>query len=90
MSDADLLKMAVEQRRVILTADKGFGELVFRQRVSAVGVILLRFRVPSEPERTALFQAHWPIIERSVPGHFVVATNRRVRRTPLPPPVGFP
>lgn len=84
MSDDDLLAMAVEQQRVIFTADKDFGELVFRRMVPAVGVILIRFRVPTEAERFDLFRKHWPTIERCAQGHFVVVTDRRVRRTPLP------
>ena len=85
LADEALLNMAVAQQRVILTADKDFGELVFRRRIPAVGVILLRLRAPSEADRLALFQRHWPSIERAVVGHFVVATNRRVRRSPLTP-----
>jgi predicted nuclease of predicted toxin-antitoxin system len=86
LPDEELLRIAVAQERVLLTADKDFGELVFRWLLPVTGLILLRLRVPSEAERLALFQRHWPVIERSVPGHFVVVTNRMVRRSPLPPP----
>jgi predicted nuclease of predicted toxin-antitoxin system len=84
MPDDELLRLSVDERRVLLTADKDFGELIFRRMMPAVGVILLRFRVPTEADRFALFRKHWPAIARCVEGHFVVVTNRRVRRTPLP------
>jgi len=84
MADDALLRLAVDQRRVVITADKDFGELVFRRMMPAIGVILLRFRVPTEAERLKLFHKHWPAVERNAEGHFVVVTNRRVRRTPLP------
>ncbi|MGD2108793.1 MAG: DUF5615 family PIN-like protein [Phycisphaerae bacterium] len=84
LSDDELLHMAVDEERTILTADKDFGELVFRRLLTVPGVILLRLHVPSEAERVALFEEHWPVIERCSPGHFVVVTNRSVRRTPLP------
>ncbi len=86
LPDEELLRIAVTQERIVLTADKDFGELVFRRLLPVTGVILVRFRVPSEAERLAVFQRHWPVIERSVPGHFVAVTNRTVRRSPLPPP----
>jgi predicted nuclease of predicted toxin-antitoxin system len=85
LSDEKLLRIAVEDGRVILTADKDFGELVFRQLLPVRGVILLRFRLPSEAERLAALQRHWSTIQRSVPDHFVVVTNHAVRRSPLPP-----
>ncbi len=86
LPDEELLRIVVTEARIILTADKDFGDLVFRRLLAVPGVILLRLRVPSEAERLALFQRHWPVIERSVPGHFVVVTNRAVRRSPLPAP----
>jgi len=84
LPDDDLLRIAVEQQRVILTADKDLGDVIFRRRVPAVGVILLRLHAATEAERLALLQKHWEAVERSVEGHFVVVTNRRVRRSPLP------
>lgn len=84
MTDAAILRLATQESRVVLTADKDFGELIYRQRTPAVGVVLLRFRVAAESDRTELFKSHWPAIEKAVTGHLVVATNRRVRRTPLP------
>jgi predicted nuclease of predicted toxin-antitoxin system len=84
MPDEELLRVAVQQQRVILTADKDFGDLVYRRCIPAVGVILLRIHAATEAERLTLFQSHWAAVERSVEGHFVVVTNRRVRRSPLP------
>lgn len=84
MTDQAILKLAVEERRIIITADKDFGELVFRRLVPAVGVILLRLRASSEQERMMLLRKNWPSIASCVEGHFVVVNNRSVRRTPLP------
>ena len=77
---------ASPEERFLLTADKDFGELVYRRLLAVPGVVLLRLRAASEAERLALFRRHWPAVERSVPGHFVVVTNRTVRRSPLPRP----
>jgi predicted nuclease of predicted toxin-antitoxin system len=84
MPDDDLLQLAVGQRRIILTADKDFGDLVYRRGLPAVGIILLRLRAATEAERLKLVQVHWAAVERTAEGYFVVVTNRRVRRSPLP------
>lgn len=40
--DEFILKMALKQRRLLITQDKDFGEIVFRLRRSHYGVILIR------------------------------------------------
>jgi predicted nuclease of predicted toxin-antitoxin system len=43
ISDPQVLAEAMEQVRILLTADKDFGELVFRQgKQASCGVILIR------------------------------------------------
>jgi hypothetical protein len=84
LPDDELLRIAVSEQRVILTADKDFGELVFRRLIPAVGVILLRLRAPTELDRLALFSTHWPRVSAGAVGHFVVVTNRLIRRSPSP------
>lgn len=42
ISDSAVLELAVRRRRILLTADKDFTELVFRHRARSFGVILLR------------------------------------------------
>jgi predicted nuclease of predicted toxin-antitoxin system len=84
MADEEILSIAAGQGRVLLTADKDFGDLVFRQGLPAVGVILLRLRAISEAERFELFRKHWPTAAASAEAFFVVVSNRQVRRTPLP------
>lgn len=42
MLDGDVLTLAVKQDRLLLTQDKGYGELVLMQRTHVPGVVLLR------------------------------------------------
>jgi predicted nuclease of predicted toxin-antitoxin system len=81
--DVEILRVAIEQKRIVMTADMGFGELVFRLGMRALGVVLLRIHVRTERERCAVVQRFWPEIQAAAPRHFVVVTNRSVRRTPL-------
>ena len=54
--DEEVLSRATTSRSVLLTADKDFGELVFRQRLLHTGVVLLRLAgIP--PARKAQFVA---------------------------------
>jgi predicted nuclease of predicted toxin-antitoxin system len=84
ITDEEILRLAADQRRVVLTADKDFGELVFRVGQPSTGVILLRIDVPTERERLNVIVRLWPRIEPLTPDHFVVVTSRGIRRTPLP------
>jgi predicted nuclease of predicted toxin-antitoxin system len=54
ISDDDVLRDANSQGAILLTADKDFGELVFRLRRVHAGVILLRLAGLSTPEKVTL------------------------------------
>ncbi len=47
MPDVEVLSGAVARDRVLITADKDFGDLVFRDGHSALGIVLLRFDLVS-------------------------------------------
>ncbi len=42
MPDDDVLNLANQEAALLLTADKDFGEMVFRQRLHVHGVVLIR------------------------------------------------
>lgn len=42
--DTDILKLANQENRILITADKDFGELVFKEKLIHSGVILLRLK----------------------------------------------
>ncbi|MBW1822202.1 MAG: DUF5615 family PIN-like protein [Deltaproteobacteria bacterium] len=41
LQDDEILKRAYVERRILLTEDKDFGELVFRLRKPAAGIVLI-------------------------------------------------
>lgn len=47
MPDEEILSGSFAQDRVLITSDKDFGELVFREGKSSAGVILIRFDIVS-------------------------------------------
>lgn len=42
LKDEEVLKIAVKEKRVLITNDRDFGELIFRQKLRHSGVILFR------------------------------------------------
>lgn len=84
--DDELLTEAEAQGYVILTEDKDFGELVFRDRRNSHGVILLRLENRPAAVRLARLQAVWTAVESNMPGKFVVLTERKLRLRSLTSP----
>jgi predicted nuclease of predicted toxin-antitoxin system len=50
LSDADVIALALQQKRLLLTEDKDFGDLVFRREHRVPGVVLMRI----DPENPSL------------------------------------
>ncbi|HET9802726.1 MAG TPA: DUF5615 family PIN-like protein [Candidatus Acidoferrum sp.] len=48
-TDDQVLDLALKEKRVLITEDRDFGELVYARRRSSAGVILVRF--PSQARR---------------------------------------
>lgn len=42
MADKEILKLAVAEKRVVVTMDKDFGELIYNSKLPHSGVLLLR------------------------------------------------
>lgn len=83
--DHTLLSLAFDQDRVVLTNDLDFGELVVRESLPAVGVILLRFKAASSGDVLERFIELWPPIEEQVEGRFIVVSNLGLRARLLSP-----
>ena len=82
--DETVLALALAENRVLVTFDKDFGEMAFRQgKAATCGVVLLRPRL-READYVAQFAA--AVLSQSVTweGHFCVAREGQMRVTPLP------
>ena len=84
--DAVWLRYAEETARVVVTSDKDFGELIFRDRLNSHGIVLIRMQRLSLRERLARLTAVWSIVEANPEGKFIVITEGRVRVRSLKPP----
>lgn len=85
ISDEAVLAKALELSAPLITNDKDFGELVFRQRLLSTGVVLLRLAgLTNEAKANVVVSA---IHEHSaeLAAAFTVITRSRVRIRRLPP-----
>ncbi len=67
-----------QEQRVILTSDKDFGELVFREGLTSHGVVPLRLDELPVPAILARLQAVWSVVEANPARRFIVAVARRL------------
>jgi predicted nuclease of predicted toxin-antitoxin system len=79
MSDEEVLALANAQRSILLTSDKDFGELVFRQKRIAAGVILIRLAGESTRRKTDLVSQTLRDRSQELLGTFTVISARSIR-----------
>jgi predicted nuclease of predicted toxin-antitoxin system len=77
--DSVWLAKAQADKRLILTADKDFGEMIFRERRTTHGIVLMRIERLTIPHRLARLQSVWSVVEANEAGAFVVVSARKVR-----------
>jgi predicted nuclease of predicted toxin-antitoxin system len=78
-SDADILKRALENSRILITNDKDFGELIYRSGKAHAGVILLRLSDERSANRVRVVRTVLEHHLGRLSGNFVVASEKRLR-----------
>jgi predicted nuclease of predicted toxin-antitoxin system len=79
MLDKEILKVAISEKRMIITMDKDFGELVFNSGLPHSGVVLLRLEEASSDEKVRIVEK---ILERyadKIQNKFCVFKNGKLR-----------
>ncbi len=80
MADEDVLALARQEQRILIVADRDFGELIFNQRLPHAGVIF--FRLPGATLQTKIdhlnmaLDEHTDELER---GEFLVVSPGQIR-----------
>ena len=79
MTDEDVLSKAFSEERILITNDKDFGEMIFRERRPHRGVIFLRLGDERSANKITVLKqvlgSHFDRIE----DQFVTATENRIR-----------
>ncbi len=81
--DIDVISFARQENRLLLTDDKDFGELVFRQRWAVPGLILMRVASEHPQTRWKRLAAAIGRFNESLYGRYVVIEESRFRFRPL-------
>jgi predicted nuclease of predicted toxin-antitoxin system len=87
LPDENVLTIAKEEERILIVADRDFGELIFHQELAHAGVIF--FRLPGTPLQTKVehlnrvLEEYTDQLER---GEFLVVTPGRIRVADCPRP----
>ncbi len=79
IDDHAVLALSLEGEGVLLTADKDFGDLIFRQRLLHSGVLLVRLAGVRPDMKAALVAATFDLHAKELGSGFAVLTSRSVR-----------
>ena len=79
ISDQEVLNLANREQAILLTADKDFGELVYRQQAVNHGVILIRLAGLPPLVKAELVAGALSMHMEEMAGGFVVITPRTIR-----------
>jgi len=79
ISDTEILMNAYKEMRVLITEDKDFGELVYRLKKPAFGIVLLRFH-PLDREHKLLRMIQLANnFQPRLKGNFLVVDAKKIR-----------
>jgi predicted nuclease of predicted toxin-antitoxin system len=78
-SDVEILQKAVEEDFIVVTNDRDFGELIFRQNLPHKGVIFLRPKPNNFKQRIVLLERLFAHVQETFAGKFIVIGNEAIR-----------
>ena len=83
LTDQDVLTRAVEEERILITNDRDFGELIFRQHLHHCGIIFFRLKNSKDiSEKLHWLQTVLQIHTHNLQEYLIVTRNGiRVRKT---------
>ena len=79
MRDIDVLRLAVTEKRMVITMDKDFGELVFNSGLNHYGVLLLRLEDANSDKKVKTIQEILEKYEDKLQNNFCVYQNEKLR-----------
>ncbi len=82
VKDSKVLNIANKENAILLTNDKDFGELVFRQKLLNNGVVLIRLQGLSESVKAEIVSDFFNEHSNELAGSFSVISPNNVRIRP--------
>jgi len=84
LNDLDVIEKAFAENRILITSDKDFGEIIFREHRKHKGIILIRLDDERNQNKIAAIERVLQNYPDLLVDHFVVVTETKVRITGLP------
>jgi len=81
--DEDLLKLAKIEKRILITNDKDFWELIFLQKKLSTGIILIRVKGQRAEDKVILLKKLLKNYKDKLLNNFVIITDRKLRFIPM-------
>jgi len=79
MSDETIIRLAIDEKRILITMDKDFGELVYKSGMDHHGVLLLRLESANSTEKLNVVQKIFEKHEKKLKNSFCVYQNNQLR-----------
>ena len=79
MKDSDILSLAVQEQRMVITMDKDFGDLVYHSGQHHYGVLLLRLEDATGQEKYAVVKTILENHAHDLGANFCVYMNGKLR-----------
>ncbi|MEK6943000.1 MAG: DUF5615 family PIN-like protein [Nanoarchaeota archaeon] len=79
LEDIKILKIAADEKRVLLTNDKDFGNLVFKEKLKSSGLILLRLGNQSSSAKINALEIIIKNYSDKLLGNFIVISEDKIR-----------
>jgi predicted nuclease of predicted toxin-antitoxin system len=79
MHDSDIIKLANKETAIIITMDKDFGELVYKNFSFHHGILLLRLEDAVAEEKLSVIQNIFPAQFNHIVNNFCVYQNGKLR-----------
>jgi predicted nuclease of predicted toxin-antitoxin system len=79
MPDQEIIRLATSERRMIITMDKDFGELVYHSELNHCGILLLRLEEASGVDKQRIISEILAKYSDRMKNHFCVYQNKKFR-----------
>lgn len=79
MDDIDILKRAFEENKIVLTNDKDFGSLIFKEKLKSRGLILFRLEDQSSKAKIKALKVVIDGYSDKLYGNFIVVSENKVK-----------
>ena len=83
VTDEEIIRISYDEQRVIITNDKGFGELIFYRKEPVVGLILIRAKDEGATNKVELIREVIGKLRDRITGHFIVVNEIGIRTKSL-------